>query len=135
MSTTGMALLYPQDSSAIDDDGHAGSEKTGRKDVEYGALHRHHIFPVAFKDKFEAQGVYIDQFVVTMYQFQHSLLHTTGWNSDWNMFFEMYREAGVEPGVDDIMDYGEYLMDKYGFPDAVVHPYWDKCDENLGPYI
>jgi hypothetical protein len=97
-------------------------------------LHDHHIFPRQFIDEFIKSGIDIDKFTATMHEFQHQILHSEGWNSEWNMFFEMYREADVVPGVDDVMGYGVFLMEKYGFSDAALHTYRDKSGD-LGPYV
>jgi hypothetical protein len=96
----------------------------------------HHIFPREFKDLFKKPDVDIDihEHTVTMHAFQHWAVHSDGWNADWNMFFEMYREAGIDPRREEVMAYGEFLMDKFGFADAPLHDYNDKGGD-LGSHI
>jgi Predicted lipoprotein of unknown function (DUF2380) len=120
-------LAYLADDNNAGDVGSSGENKGLRVPPD------HHIFPQQFRDRFKDLGVEIDLYTVTMYEFQHAVLHSEGWNSDWNMFFEMYKEGRIKPSIDDVMDFGEFMMEKYGFSDAVVHPFKDDGG-GLGPY-
>jgi Predicted lipoprotein of unknown function (DUF2380) len=92
-------------------------------------LEDHHILPVQFKDKFQAAGLDIDMYMLMVYQFQHKILHSDGWNDDWKMFFDVFDEAKVKPTVDDVMDYAVYMIEKYGLEDAIPHRRKDASDE------
>ena len=94
----------------------------------------HHIYPEQFRAEFEDADVDIDAFTATLYEFQHHLVHSEGWNADWAMFFESADLAGVPPNRADVEDFGRFLMDKYGFPEAPLHAYGDQSGD-LGPYI
>ena len=95
----------------------------------------HHIYPQQFRQEFERAGLDdIDNYTVTLYQFQHDVIHAEGWNRDWNAFFEEARHAGVQPNVQDVHDWADHLRDKYGLQDAVIHPYRDQSGD-LGPHM
>jgi hypothetical protein len=93
----------------------------------------HHLLPRQFRDKFEDAGVDFNMYAVSMSDKFHDAIHIDGWNADWNMFFEMYEQGNISPTIDDIMDFAEFMLEKFGFSDAEVHPYGDKGGY-LGPY-
>ena len=103
-------------------------------DVDTSMLHDHHIYPQEFRERFDEAGVDVDLFTVTLYDFQHRLLHCEGWNADWDMFFESADLGGMPPNRADVEDFGRFLMEKYGFAEAEAHPYRDRSGE-LGPYV
>lgn len=85
--------------------------------------HRHQ--PLLGKAHFTAAVPYfdIDERTVTLYDCQHDVIHIEGWNSDWNMFFEMARESGIQPTREDIVEFGDYMVEKYELQDAEAHYY------------
>jgi hypothetical protein len=93
----------------------------------------HHLLPGQFRDKFKDTGVDFNMYAVSMSDKFHDVTHSDGWNANWNMFFEMYEQGNISPTVDDIMDFAEFMMEKFGFSDAEVHPYRDDGGY-LGPY-
>jgi hypothetical protein len=105
-----------------------------RRQPEETDLEDHHIYPGEFRDKFREVGVRINDDTATIYRFQHEIVHSEGWNDEWRMFWEMAEVSGVDPIRDDVVDYGRFLMEKYGFPEAVLHEYKDKSGD-LGPYL
>ena len=94
----------------------------------------HHIYPRQFRDEFEAAKVDIDQYVVTLHQFQHDIIHSEGWNADWGMFFESAKLGGEDPTFEDVLDFGRYMIEKYELGEAIVHAYKDQSGE-LGPHM
>ncbi|WP_410791198.1 hypothetical protein [Kribbella sp. C-35] len=131
--------FWLQDSfTSVDDKPEATNDDEVADEItaDYQAPPDHHIFPQQFRDRFEAEGleIDIDLYTTTMYEFQHQILHTEGWNAEWKLFFDMFDEAEVDPDFDDVVGYATFLMDKYGFGDAVLHPYRDQ-EGHLGPHI
>jgi len=116
-------------------DGDDDDDAAGDKPEEYPMPPDHHIYPKRFIDEFEKiEGFNIHDYTVTLHQFQHSIIHSEGWNDDWKMFFEKFREEGVEPDVVDVMSYGAHMIEMYGLGEAVIHPYRDQSGE-LGRHI
>jgi hypothetical protein len=105
-----------------------------KEDRGHGTPHDHHIFPRAFIEEFQKAGIDIDMYTATLYRFQHQIIHSEGWNDDWGMFFEMFEQAEVDPDVDDVMDFGVYMIEKYGLDMAIPHPYEDQSGE-LGDHL
>lgn len=97
-------------------------------------LQDHHIYPKEFRDEFREVGIRIDRDTATIYRFQHEIVHSEGWNEEWRMFWDMAKVSGVDPSRGDVVDYGKFLMKKYGFPKAILHEYQDKSGD-LGPYL
>jgi hypothetical protein len=99
-------------------------------------LDDHHIYPEQFRERFEHKdvGIEIDDETATMYRFQHQILHTEGWNADWAMFWDSADLGGIQPTREDVVDYAKFLMEKYGFPEAALHPKADQRGD-LGPYL
>jgi Predicted lipoprotein of unknown function (DUF2380) len=111
--------------------GHVGGDfgdwLTGPDALPAPNLQDHHIFPRQFEDYFDARGINIDDYTVTLGQTQHlqgvhgSGLGTMpgGWNSQWRNFIannpnasasEVYQQAGK-------------MMDQYGLSGLPIHPY------------
>lgn len=118
----------------IEASGSFSTDEDIESEDHWANLEDHHIFPRKFEDEFKEAGVDIDMYTLTLYEFQHKVLHSDGWNADWNMFFEMYSEGGVDPNVDDVMDFGVYMIEKYGLETAIPHPYKDRTGE-LGSHL
>ena len=91
--------------------------------------HNHHVFPQQFHDEFLAAGIDPDLYVVTLYQEEHVALHQDGWNAQWDHFFDNYHQGSVQPSVDEVIDYGQHLMEQYGFADYAPHPQSDGYHE------
>ena len=128
---------YPTESWSTDDgdgcdvDGHDGQ---GEEDPPYRNPPDHHIYPREFADEFKEAGIDIDEHTVTLYEFQHHIVHSEGWNPDWDMFFELARVTGMQPTREDVIAYGEYLIEKYDLTEAVIHPFHDHGGD-LGPHL
>jgi RHS repeat-associated protein len=90
-------------------------------------LQDHHIFPRQYEDYFNARGIDIDDYTVTVGQTQHLQgIHGNGlgnlpggWNSQWGEFIannpnasapQVYQQAGK-------------MMDQYGLNDLPMHRY------------
>jgi hypothetical protein len=115
--------------------GDASSQPDSHRPVDT-RLEDHHIFPRQFGERFKDVSADFDihERTVTIYAFEHHFLHDDGFNPDWNMLFEMADVSGVKPTLQDLMDFGAYLVEKYGFSEVPQHRYKDRSGD-LGPYL
>jgi hypothetical protein len=52
-----------------------------------GAIHRHHVFPTQFRERFANIGIAVDDYAVPMTVRAHELLHKS-WNRQWKEFLD-----------------------------------------------
>jgi len=87
----------------------------------------HHIFPQQFRKFFEAKGINIDEYTVSVGQVTHLKgLHGKGnaglpggWNKKWRSFIEENPSVSRE----DIYKFAGRLMDEYKLNDLQIHGY------------
>jgi hypothetical protein len=90
-------------------------------------VQRHHIFPQAFRERFEKKGIDIHRYTVEMTEGEHlqgvhgrgNLLTPGRWNERWDKFFL----ENPDPTAVQIYQFGGKLMDEYGLSNRPIVPY------------
>jgi hypothetical protein len=80
-------------------------------------LHKHHLLPVKYKDKFKEKGLNIEDYKISLPVDKHILkpngIHTKlggNWNGEWKKFFE----KNPNPTKEDILNHMNTLRKDFG---------------------
>ncbi|NRD67250.1 TIGR02269 family lipoprotein [Corallococcus exiguus] len=89
---------------------------------------RHHIFPQAFKNHFDAKLIDIHQYVIAIDADLHRRIHRGAgggpWNQDWQIFID---DQGQRGSREQHFDYASLMIQKYGLF-GLTMTYWQQVD-------